>query len=174
MKKNKRGQFYLIAVLVIIAVFIGLITIANYSKHDSTLDYEKLKEDIKLEKRNVLDYISVTQLSKSETNSTLVNFSNKFIEKIGIDKNIVFILGNSTSIMLVGNKISETSISYNVSGSVEPISETGHFEKELSVTVNPIVIKIDDNEYPFELFDGQNIYYLIKYNYNKEVYIIHD
>ena len=175
MTKNKKGQFYLIAVLVIIAIFIGFVTISNYTEHNPVIDSQELKEEIQIEKRNVLDYISSENLDDTETENIFTNFSNQFITKIGEDKNIIFMFGKTNSIKLVGNIIAGTSVSYNVDGSFVELSEIGLFEKDLiAVTENLIILKIDGSEYSFELFAGQNIYYLIKYNYDNEVYIIHD
>ena len=57
MEKNKRGQFYLIAILIIIAIFVGFITVANYIRQDTNVDIRGLEEEIQIERRNVLDYI---------------------------------------------------------------------------------------------------------------------
>jgi len=152
MEKNKRGQFYLIAILIIIAIFVGFITVANYIRQDTNVDIRGLEEEIQIERRNVLDYVFSNPLSDTQINSIFTNFSEEFIKKIGDDKDIIFIFGKPTSIQLVGNQLEDTLISYNVGGS--------------------IVLEIDGNQYSFELLDGQNIYYLIKYNYNEEVYII--
>ena len=171
MEKNKRGQFYLIAILIIIAIFVGFITVANYIRQDTNVDIRGLEEEIQIERRNVLDYVFSNPLSDTQINSIFTNFSEEFIKKIGDDKDIIFIFGKPTSIQLVGNQLEDTLISYNVGESFVNLKK-GEFKIDLIVSINPIVLEIDGNQYSFELLDGQNIYYLIKYNYNEEVYII--
>ncbi len=172
MKKNKRGQFYLIAVLIVITIFIGLITIVNSSRKTTEVNIFGIEEELKIERRNVIDYVSFQNLSEEDTKVIFTNFSKEFASKIGWGKNIVFIFGKEDSIKLVGNRISGTSIFYNVSESLVNLTDEGSFEIDLVVSINPIEIEIDGIPYYFTLYGGQNIYYLIKYNYGTEVYII--
>jgi hypothetical protein len=164
----------LITVLIVISIFVGLITIANYTRQETNINLQKEGEKIQIERRNVLNYIIANNLSDSEANFIFINFSKEFTQKIGNDKDIIFISGTQNNITLSGNKLQNTLLKYNVNGTFYELTETGEFQKNLVVSINSTILEIDENPYSFELFDGQNIYYLIKYNSNREVHIIHD
>jgi len=169
---NKKAQFYLITIIILIALFIGLATMNNYAKKVKITSLEDAQSEINIEKRNVLDYISNQELDEVDTKTKLTNFSNEFINKIGLDKDLLFVFGTKENITLVGNKLEETALAYNVTGSFENITGT-EYEFDLDPTINPIEFQLDSEIYQFELEEGQNIYYLIKHEYNGETHIIH-
>ena len=53
--RQKRGQFYLIAALVIIAVIIGYAGISNYLEKKESIKLYNLGEELGIESENVLD-----------------------------------------------------------------------------------------------------------------------
>lgn len=170
---NKKGQFYLVAMIVLVVLFIGLATISNYSKESKSLVLTGVEKEIQIEIRNTLDYIYTQRLSDSNTFSTFKNFSNEFITKIGGDKDILFIFGNQNNLTFVGNKLENTKMYTNTSGTFDEISINGTFELNSNPSANPITVQLDEEIYEFELFEGQNIYYLVKHSYSGGVYIVH-
>ena len=79
---NKKAQLYLIAIIAIAILFIGLVTISNYVKKSNPTSLEQYDKEIKVERRNVLNYVSTQRLNEIQTKEILTNFSKEFINKI--------------------------------------------------------------------------------------------
>lgn len=171
MKRGKRGQFYLIAILVIISLLIGFLTVENYLTNTRLDKVNQISAEIDIEKSYVLDYIVDKDDATSET--TLVDFSDKYIQRLGLDKDIFFVVGKPNSIKIVGNRVSQETIQYNIGSGFQNLNDEDEFERDLSPSNDQIIFRFPEGDYSFDLNSGQNIYYLIKYNYNEEVYIIH-
>lgn len=167
---GKKGQFYMIAALVLISLFIAISTVNNtfFTKDNGSID--GLINELKIEKGQTLDYISFHGLTGNEANDIFSNFSKSYLKKIGEDKNSVFIFGNSTSVTILLNKTISTNINYST-GDVD--SEILVSETYTEIVDSKIKITIDDSEHEFEFYEGQNIYYLIDYSYNEERYILY-
>jgi hypothetical protein len=169
---NKKAQFYLVTIIIIISIFMGFATTINYGKKVESFNLGDLSQEINIEKRYLLDYISYNQLGDSDTENTFINFSENYIEKIGTDKDIFFIFGKSGSIKIVGNKINETIIRIDDETGYVNFIEEGLFEKNYA-SIDEFKIEIEGDEYLFKLEEGQNFYYLVNYINNKERYIIY-
>ncbi len=168
---NKKAQFYLVSIIVIIAIFMGFATIINYGQRIQTFNLDDLYQELKIEKRYLLDYISENQLTDLETENIFINFSNNYVEKIGTDKDIFFIFGKQGGIKVVGNKLDETNVSVDEGLGYSDFTEEGEFEQNYSPT-SEFKIKIEENEYIFKLREGQNFYYLVHHLDNEERHII--
>jgi len=171
MMKNRKGQFYMVAILVIISVFIALITVNNSLRTSPVNSIDDISIKIKIEKREVLDYITSNDLTPLESENIFINFSNSYIKKIGSDKDIIFILGNNSNIKLIGQKTVNSKMYYNNNTEFTEILADA-IDLDVLAPNNKITLRIDSNDYDFNLENGQNIYYLIRYNYNEEEYII--
>ena len=112
-------------------------------------------------------------MDATQTNARFENFSKEYIDFLGDEKNTFFVYGNRSKIVFLGNRVSNETIKYNSGGSDTTLSETGFFEKTITPSSSTFTIYFGDEVYPFTLNSGQNIYYLIKNNYNNEVYIVH-
>ena len=53
---NKRGQFYLVAAMVIIVLIVGFAAVQNYTKKSRTIKLIDLKEELGIESGKVLDF----------------------------------------------------------------------------------------------------------------------
>ena len=169
---KKKGQFYLVAIIIIITIFMGFVTVINYGVKTQTFNFDDLSEELNIEKRYLFDYISYNQLNEEDIENIFINFSENYVNKIGKDKDILFIFGKQSSIKLFGNKLNETFIRIDDGTGYEELTETGTIEKDYTST-NEFNIEIEENEYIFKLEEGQNFYYLIHYISNKERYIIY-
>ena len=168
--KNKRGQFYLVTVVLLIGLFVGVLMLQNNYKKEKNVTLEDLNKEISLEKNKLLDHVAYNNLDPSSTNAVFNQFSNEYSNKIGNTKNILFLFGNSTNIKIIG-KIQEDNIfSYN-NGTNTTGLNAGDISVDLTSLSN-ISILIDDYQYPFSFSTTQNIYYIIRHDYNNEVHII--
>jgi hypothetical protein len=167
---KKRGQFYLITVIVLVVVFAGFITISNHIKKNQNKPFEDLSDEIQIEKRKVLDYVTQTDLSPLEINEKFENFSNIYIEQIGTNKNSVFIYGNSTNVTFNGYR-DDSEIFFDCGGGYINVNEEGEFMRTCLPTGTQIIVNSTNESYSFEIYSGQNIYYLIDFIYDKERFI---
>ena len=170
---RKRGQFYLIAVILISAVLIGLLSTANYGKSEPRENEENFAQNIEIERGFLLDYFANSQLDENSLFNTSLNFSKNFVNKIGASRDTIFIFGNSSNLTFYGNKLSSSNISYDSSGSYVEISDNGEFLENVDPTNSNIKIALNNVEMNFTLYAGQNLYYVIKHINNEEVYILH-
>jgi hypothetical protein len=167
---NKKAQFYLLTIMIILIVFIGFVIVANNFRQEKNNYIKNLEDEIKIERRAVLDYISANNLSWDSTQTTFKNFSNEFIQRIDSDKEIFFIFGNSSLITLIGKKLVTTNASIDNGSGFQEITGTD-IEENYALSSDPI-IKLDEGEYLTSIETGQNIYYLIRYSSSGEVYVI--
>ena len=170
--KKKSGQFYLITMILLVLVFITFFTINNYIKKNAKPNILDLEGELNIEKQYVLDYIAKQNLDDSQSENILENFSKSFIEKIGENKNILFLIAKDSSGKIIGNTKGDCEIYYWENSEKKQISSTGEFEIDVA-TGNEFTFEIDQVEYDFDIFEGQNIYYLVKQIYNGEEYIIY-
>ena len=54
--KQKRGQFYLVAAIVIISLIVGFSVVSNYATNKEVVKLYDLKEELGIESANVLKY----------------------------------------------------------------------------------------------------------------------
>ena len=168
--KNKKGQFYFLAIILLAAVFVGVVTLKNslVYPHFTNVVYEK--SELNTEISYLFDYFSHNHSVNKDI--TLTNFSNSYIDKIGKDKDSFFMFGNGASLTLVGSRVNGTSISINPGSGDQPISEIGKFNKSYTLSGNNFNVTLDGINYDYTFYDGENIYYLIKYIYNNQTFII--
>ena len=131
MKKNKsdkRGQFYLIAAIVIIAIIIGFATITNSFKKGS-VDEKKvyfLSNELDTEGAYVIDY---SVFKSEDVEKKLIEFTSQYGQYAGEDREIYFVFGNKNKIMVASyEEITSGTISVEGGGSgpiLQPIKEKG-------------------------------------------------
>lgn len=165
---KKKGQFYLVTVAILVAVFLGVLTLNNsISKTQESPIYD-LEKEIQIEKGKTLDYIA-SNLGVTPID-ILVNFSDIYVEKIGSNKNNVFIVGDSSEAYVIGN-VDSGNISFS-SGSNSGTFEDGYFKQSFVPSGDEVLIDFNGEEFSYDINPGQNIYYIIEHNYNEEVYFI--
>jgi hypothetical protein len=177
-KRNKKGQFYLIAAVVIIGLIIGFVTIRNYSISPSVKVYD-LSEELNIESEQVLEHGIINQ----KTIETLLqDFSRDYADYIQSDvDSLFFIFGNFEEVKLVTYKEFLSGI-ISVGGISEfPVedrtavvsdldissSEEGHY-----VIVNIVSSEGENLEYKFDLTPGENFYYILKKKEGNQEFVI--
>lgn len=149
MIRGKRGQFYLIATIVIIGLIIGVFVLSNYSQGKSQSRVYELGNELKRESGKFLDYGATT--GDYRWPSFTANFSNY----AGKDINIIFLAGTLSSyeVYWYNNTIKQSFPSSLIGSDV-------------------IRIKVDEIDYDFKMRKGQNFYFVM-YQYTEgEKYVI--
>jgi hypothetical protein len=166
---NKRGQFYLVAGMIIAALIITIATVSNYSKINTSPGLEVLKEEIQIESSRVLDYGTNNQLSSSAMKQTLLDFSDNYTDFIGTGKSIYFIFGNTGEITLSGYQEVNREVLLD---STLITSTIGSFEGSIVPTGSNVNLAIDGIEYDFEINPGENFYFVLSDLIGNEEYIV--
>ena len=164
---NRGGQFYLLAAIVIVAVIIGVAGVSNYSKKKTNAKLIDLGEELGIEGGNVLEH----GIYHGNGNK-IGEFSEKYNDYAGEGKDLYFIFGDEDKIFVLtyeeifaGNFcVGEVCNPQNIeSATTFPINPSGGSE---------IRIKIDENEYTFDLKPGENFYFVISQEIEGEQYVV--
>ena len=166
---DKSGQFFLIAALVIAGLIIGITTISNYSRADSAPELVELKEEIRIEGENVMDYATYNRLTQQQRFSVFSEFLDLYLDANPKNKNFYFIFGNKNNLTLKGYQVDGNTVSLN--GQVVT-TFPGEFIRSIDPPSNDIVLTINGNSYDFKLSEGESFYFLITKKERHGEYII--
>lgn len=174
---NKRGQFYIIAAVIIVLAISGLTSISTYAiTRPEPRVIESLSSDLKTEGPRIVDF---GILNKTDPEDILESFTKEefapyFLQKTE-NANILFIFGNKTSLYGVRyRKELSGTISASIGGQVSWYITNPYSEKiDLNVYPSDESIKVNllNNTYQFELKDNEMFYFLIGQEKEGEVYV---
>lgn len=195
--RNTKGQFYLLAAVVIVALIIGFAGVSNYlNKKNQTKIYD-VKEELNIEGKDVLEYgilrgedeIELTVTVNNVIGETIfgsdaiikhfITIYNLYLESVGENLDIYYILGN-------GGDIKAYKIVDVESGSIT--LDLGVDSPDLGVTLitksieeisggdvsrsdGRIQVVIDEIDYDFDLEEGENFYFIISQEVGGEKYV---
>jgi len=146
---NKRGQFYIIAGIIIVAVIVGFVVITNYSKKSGYVIIEDLEKELKTESQKVIEYHA------THPGNTLNQFGKDYSSYIGEDIKVYFIMGNNPNI--------------------EAYQYIKGVETQLTDPViqeDKIIFTLDGIDYEFALVTGENFYYLLSQEIKGERFVV--
>jgi len=167
MKRGKRGQFYIVAAIIISVVLIGLFTVNTYIKFKpKDVKFYDISDEMGLETGYVIDYGIYSQGNLNnlieEWTVTYVDYSSKYTN-IG---EWVIIYGNEKNItLLYFTEESSGDISLSIGGTYVGIHVTPdspwYGKESFQPSEDIIKVKVDDIEYAFDLRKGENFYFVI-------------
>ena len=147
--RGKRGQFYLMAAIIIITVIVGFVTISNYSRKKTSVKIYDLGEELGIESQNVLDYGTYTG------NDKLSDFLKQYSNYIDGGIDVYVITGNEDNLQV-----------YKYSDGVE--EQVTDFTEE----GGKVIITIEETDYQFDLTAGENFYFVILQKIEGEKYVV--
>jgi hypothetical protein len=172
---KKRGQFYLLAAIIIIVLIIGLATVLNYTKRKSEIKLYDLKQELGIESGKVLDYGTYNIENEIEKDNLLKSFIGDYNEYAGEGKNMYFVFGNFKKIFVIKyEEITSGSISIGF-GKTHPKIEL--FEKGRNIlsyipSGNKVTLDLGESEYEFELKPGENFYFIVSQQVGDETHVV--
>jgi len=98
MMGKKRGQFYLVAAIVIITILIGFSVVSNYSRNKEVVKLYDLKQELNIETAKVLEYGTYKE---EEADTLLSDFAKSYADYAGEGKNMYFFFGNFQKVTAV-------------------------------------------------------------------------
>jgi hypothetical protein len=168
--KNCKGQFFLIAAIIIIVVTIGIVTVSNYAGEKESVKLYDLGEELGIESQNVLDYGTYSQLNEDEMKMLMENFIQNYVDYIGDTGNLYFVFGNKQKIYVVGyQELTNESVCITLNPATDPDAECIPLQTIGSTQEFPsageeiewVFINIENYEYQFKLNPGENFYFVI-------------
>jgi hypothetical protein len=168
--QNCRGQFFLIAAIIIIVVTVGIVTVSNYAGEKEAVKLYDLGEELGIESQNVLDYGTYSQLDEDEMKMLMENFIKNYVDYIGDTGNLYFIFGNKQKVYVVGyQQLTSETVCIKLNPATDPdaecvplqiIGETQEFPAA-GEEIEDVFVTIENFEYQFKLKPGENFYFVI-------------
>src|SRR3989344_886621 len=147
---HKRGQFYLIAAIVIISLIAGIFTIANYSKKQDISKVYDLKRELEIESGKMLDNVNEGYAWGGLTS----NFS----AYAGKDVEIIYVIVDAVSRNITVYKY----IDINNKVGVAYVHDSGN---------KIITVNVQDTDYKFKEKEGENFYFIMSQNIGDQRYV---
>ena len=164
---NKKGQFYLLAAIVIIVLIVGFAAISNYAKKKSSIKLYDIKDELQIEGGEVLEYGVYTGDPQIE------DFIEKYQEYAGEGKNLYFIFGSMDSVWLVKFEEVLTGTVKLSSGETVPVYEKKNETISLGAAEGgKVIVTIGRIDYEFELKPGENFFFVLSQEIEGEQHIV--
>ena len=159
MMKNKRGQFYLLAAIIIIGIILGVTTIPVLENQEEIVKVYDLAEELDIESGKVIEYNIIKNTDKTE------NFIDKFGKYAGDERELYFIYGNEENITeIVFSQEERGEISTKLGGKPFSIRTIGRGKTTRKLDPQgseEVEVKIGDEKHEFELKEGENFFFVI-------------
>jgi len=177
---NKRGQFYLVAAIIIVLVLAGISSVKTYAiVSPEPRAIKDLGSELQEETSRIVDY-GIYNV-KQDLNSLLNNFTNTkfapyFLQKTS-ETGIVFLYGNKTDLEAIRYNTTSTGVISATIGTLatewNPVTDT--FAERIDIIPiegqEEIVVNITGKEFEFKLQDNQMFYFVIVQEKNGETYV---
>ncbi|HTY43910.1 MAG TPA: hypothetical protein VMC80_01585 [Patescibacteria group bacterium] len=169
---GKRGQFYLIAAIVIIALIIGFAVVSSTPKKTTPIKLYDLGQELGIESQNVLAYGTYNELNDSQMQALWVQFVQEYASYTGEGKNLYFVFGNSATISVIAYQSLNESASVDVGTGYQKLIINSGQPQSFVPSGSTVTIKIGDQKYQFNLQTGQNFYFVISQTVEGEKYVV--
>jgi hypothetical protein len=166
---KKRGQFYLLAAMIIIIFISGFAAVSNYTRSQGSVKIYDLKNELGIESGKVLEYGVFSDSDTVTIGGRPVNIIEHFINLYetyaGENKEIYFIYGNKDRVTLITYDEVVTGSLRIVGSENTPISQNIFGKSATKKTFAPkggvVKITIEGIEYEFEIKPGENFFFVI-------------
>ena len=117
MKWDRKGQFYLIAAIIIIAIIVGLVAKLNVARvNQPPLPFVELSENFEREAIKIIDKGILAGKSFDEIEADLETFASNFTEYTAIKSpkvGFLYVFGNATNITVVNFLLKDAKVDFS-------------------------------------------------------------
>lgn len=166
-KEDKKGQFYIMAAVLIIFAIIGFATAQNYIKteEENTRIYN-IGEELLLETGSVYDYGTYQEQDTETVIEKWAGTYSNYIKENGIVEDWIFIYGNEegmTALAFVTEESGSIGLSVGDSDVTINIEKEKEVKEKLGrVSDGKVKIVFNNMDYKFYLEKGENFFFIIK------------
>jgi len=172
---NKKGQFYLLAAIIIISLIIGFSAVSNYTKKTSPAKLYDLGEELGIESVEVIEYGVYNQLGEGLSNLT-IHFTGIYTSFVGEGKEMYFIVGDENDVFLYTYKdITGGTVTIDIGQGQSKLEIINKELKKENITPAPgedIIVVIKGIKYNFKLKPGEIFYFVIVQQIDGETYVV--
>lgn len=174
---NSQGQMYLIAVIIIIAMVGGMITVMNYSRKEQSPNAYRLGEELGIEASSLLDYSLINGSGKEQTLDLMENFISNYT-LYGNIQELYFIYGQEGGAF--------TFLGYSEKKEKEVIIKLNETDPGTLILINPndleveefggavgdtVKIITEDSTYEFLIRQGESFYFVLSQEISEEKFV---
>ena len=182
--KNKRGQYFITAAIIIIVIIVSFVTVSNFSQRKDTTRLYDLGQELGIESQQVIDYGTYSRLNEEQMKTLMESFIKTYADYIGETGNLYFAYGSVQKIFTVAYQEAQSEnacIKLNprgpnddkkeeeVNAQCTPLevtqleAETPHSEEfpAQGADIVRIEMDIENIPYQFKLKEGENFYFII-------------
>jgi hypothetical protein len=181
---NKRGQFYIIAAIIILLAVAGIIGVKTYtSTTPKPRTIQNMGDELKKESFRIVDYGIYNGKNTNELLDKFTeNYSSYFLQKTN-NANVIFVYGNNTDLYAVKYDSASTgSVSADIGGGGAAGWNTyTNFVNKTQIIIGSLPtgtsgnkkvnVTIFKKEYDFDLKNNQMFYFVIVQEKEGEVYV---
>jgi hypothetical protein len=176
---NKRGQFYLVAAILILLVITGIVSVKSYAVAKSEpRKIQDLGSELKEESPQILDHgiHEVKNLKVLLEDFTEDKYAKYFLKKTE-NTSIVFIYGNKSNLYSSQYLEANTgTISATLGGMSSTWAQTETYSNRTNIDVSSVIddtltVEIFNKEFDFILRDNEMFYFLITQEKDGERYV---
>jgi hypothetical protein len=160
---EKRGQFFLVAAIIIVGVLAGLTAVVNNTRTGNTnAQFYDLGKEIGFETRKVIDYGVYNERDILPLTESFLEDYADYIAK----EEVIFLIGDEASMRALHFTSTQNIVGLSIGANRPPMSvpiqsSTGRKAEVEIIDEKNVVVTINGIEYPFELSEGKNFYFVM-------------
>lgn len=176
---GKRGQFYLIAAVIIATVLIGIATVSNYVRQtsDSGAAMNNARDSLQVESARTVDYGTNQGFNDTQMKTLLTNFTENYINYT-LSGSGYFIFGTQSGIRFIAYQKDSSggadtiTFDYGNGETSLAITQGQIFSQDFTPTGSTVKIKINGFQYSFTLSKAENFYFVLSQKTSGGTYIV--
>ncbi len=170
---EKKGQFYLMAAIILSMLIAGFATLSNFSQRKDTVKIDDINQELRTESENVLDYGLNSGYTPGQINDLMQNFTDDYINYSGNEKDIYFVFGNLDVITVKGYSQSAKTIYVDEGNGETSFAISPGVAESMDFNPNGIFmnVTIDGISNDYVLKGGENFFFIISQAKGGETYV---
>ncbi len=172
---NKRGQFYIVAAIIIVVVIAGIASVKTYAiVKPKPRSIESMGSELKEESFRIVEYgIYKKENMTSLLNNFTSNYSEYFLKKTN-NANVIFVYGNKSDLYSAKYDTANTgriTATIGTQGAGWSMDTSFTNRTKLNVLGDSVTVTIFNKDYSFDIKNNEMFYFVIVEEKEGEVYV---